>query len=79
VSAMENSLADDQRTGLQAFKDEWQLPLSLGALATCMHGWAHLHGFITLEMYNQFAPQFGNLDTMFEQQMRASVSIAPFR
>jgi AcrR family transcriptional regulator len=78
VDAMEAALTDQTRTELQAWKDEWQLPLSPGALAACLYGWTQLHGFINLEMYGHYPIHVQNLDALFEQQMRAALSVVPF-
>lgn len=77
VSAMDDSLTPDMRTAMEAWNEDWQLDLSPGALATCLHAWTQLHGFIALEMYGHYPPHVQNLDDAFEQQMRAAVSIAP--
>ena len=78
VDAMEQSLTDDVRSGLFAWQAEWQLPLSPGALSLCLHAWTQLHGFIALEMHGHFPPHIHDLDALFEQQMRAAISISRF-
>jgi AcrR family transcriptional regulator len=74
---MDASLSDGLRASMNAWNDEWQLSLSAGALALCMHAWTQLHGFINLEMYGHFPPHLTPIDDAFDQQMRAAVSIAP--
>lgn len=35
----------------------------------CLTTWVHLHGFLTLELFGQLPPFFGNNDEIFDQQM----------
>jgi AcrR family transcriptional regulator len=76
VDAMEQTLTNDMRASLEEWNAAWNIALSPGALAICLHAWTQLHGFITLEMHGHFPPHITNLDAAFDQQMRASVSIA---
>jgi AcrR family transcriptional regulator len=78
TQAMEDGLSQEMRASLEAWRTDWNLDLSPGALAMCLHAWTQLHGFITLELYGHFPPHITNLDDLFEQQMRAAVSVAPF-
>jgi AcrR family transcriptional regulator len=57
------------RAQLEAWREHSEVTFPTECMLGCLTTWIHLHGFLTLELFGQLPPFFGDADDVFDQQM----------
>jgi AcrR family transcriptional regulator len=57
------------RAQFEAWREQAEVTFPTECMVGCLTTWVHLHGFLTLELYGQLPPFFGDADEIFDQQM----------